>query len=280
MQDKTILITGGNDGIGRAAARELARRGAGLILACRSRERGQAAADEIRRQTGNERLRVVRCDLASFDSIREAAGEVAATQKHLDVLINNAGVFTSGLEKTEEGFEKQFGVNHLGHFLLTRLLLDRLQAAPAPRIVNVASLAHLRGDIDFDNLRGEKGADRYSAWGAYAQSKLANILFTRELARRYPGIDSNCLHPGTVSTQFGNKATNWYSSLLWTIIKPFMTSVDKGAATSVYLAAAPQVSGVSGAYFDEKQRQRNPSERARDDALAEKLWEVSEGFCG
>lgn len=280
MQDKIVLITGGNDGIGKATAEELARLGATLILACRSRERGEAAAAEIKKETGNERVSVIRCDLAGFDSIRRAAGEFATAHDHLDVLINNAGVFTSELQRTEEGFELQFGVNHLGHFLLTKLLLDRLKSALRPRVVNVSSNSHYGGDIDFHNLRGEKGDPAYSGRRAYAQSKLTNILFTREMARRHPQIDTNALHPGTVKTRLGNKASNWYVSLVWSLIKPFMISRERGAETSVYLASSPEIEGVSGQYFDEKQRRRTPSEKAQDDELARKLWIASEQFVG
>ncbi len=280
MQDKTVLITGGNAGIGKATAAELARLGAEVILACRSRERGEAAAEEIKKQTGNERLRVIRCDLASFDSIRRAAGEFATAHDQLDVLINNAGVFTTELKRTEEGFELQFGVNHLGHFLLTKLLLDRLKSALRPRVVNVSSASHYGADIDFNNLRGQKGSSAYSGRKAYGQSKLANILFTREMARRHPQVDINALHPGTVRTRFGNKDTKWYVSLVWTLIKPFMISTDKGAETSVYLASSPEIEGLSGQYFDDKQRRRSPSQRAQDDELARKLWMLSEQFVG
>lgn len=280
MSHPTTLITGGNDGIGRNTALALARRGAHLLLACRNPERGEAAAANIRQQTGNERIQVIPCDLADFGSIRQAAAAVQGGVDHLDVLINNAGVFTTDLQKTTEGFELQFGVNHLGHFLLTHLLLDLLQSAPAPRIVNVSSAAHYGGDIDFGNLRGERGAAAYSGWPAYQQSKLANVLFTRELARRYPGIHSNCLHPGMVRTRFANKDARWYVNLGWTLLKPFMRSVGQGAQTSVYLATSPEVAGISGAYFDQHQNQRRPSSRARDEGLAKKLWEMSEEAVG
>jgi NAD(P)-dependent dehydrogenase (short-subunit alcohol dehydrogenase family) len=280
MQDKIVLITGGNAGIGRATARRLSEMGAEVVLACRSRARGEAAAQDIMRKTGNNKVSVIHCDLASFDSIRRAAGVFAAKYDRLDVLINNAGVFTTDLKRTREGFELQFGVNHLGHFLLTKLLLDHLKFSLQPRIVNVSSADHYRGDIDFNNLRGQKGAASYSGFKAYCQSKLANVLFTRELARRHPQIDCNCLHPGMVRTRFINKDSKWYISLGWTLLKPFMASKENGAETSVYLATSPAIEGVSGEYFDQKQRRRNPSEKARDDKLARKLWTVSEQFAG
>ena len=280
MQDKIILITGGNAGIGKQTALQLSEKGAEVILACRSRARGEAAAQDIMRKTGNNKASVIHCDLASFNSIRRAAGVFVTKYDRLDVLINNAGVFTTDLKRTEEGFELQFGVNHLGHFLLTKALLDHLKSSLRPRVINVASAAHYRGDIDFNNLRGQKGVASYSGMQAYRQSKLANVLFTREMARRHSQIDCNCLHPGTVRTRFANKDSKWYVSLGWTLLKPFMVSKKKGAETSVYLASSPAIEGVSGEYFDDKQRRRNPSEKARDDELARKLWDVSEQFVG
>lgn len=280
MQDKTVLITGGNAGIGKSTAMQLSEMGAEVILACRSRARGEAAVQDIMRRTGNNKVSVIHCNLANFDSIRQAAGVYTTKYDRLDVLINNAGVFTTDLKRTEQGFELQFGVNHLGHFLLTKLLLPSLKSSLRPRVVNVSSNSHYRGDIDFNNLRGQKGAASYSGMQAYSQSKLANVLFTREMARRHPQIDCNALHPGTVRTRFANKDSKWYVSLGWTLLKPFMIPKKKGAETSVYLASSPAIEGVSGQYFDDKQRRRNPSEKAQNDDLARKLWNVSEQFVG
>lgn len=278
MQDKTVLITGGNAGIGKATVRKLANRGAEVVMACRDMEKAEAAAEEIIKHSGNGQVSVIHCDLSSFDSIRKAVGEFTAGHQQLDVLINNAGVVTSDLHRTEEGFELQFGVNHLGHFLLTKLLLNHLKKAAKPRVVTVASHSHYRGEIDFNNLRGQKGNASYHGMEAYGQSKLANVLFARELARRHPWLDSNSLHPGVVRTSLGNKATNWYYSLFWTLYKPFMINNEKGADTSFYLAASPEVEGVSGQYFDDKQRRKHPSRLAQDPELARRLWEVSEQY--
>ena len=280
QEQKTALITGGNDGIGRATATELAHRGTQVVLASRNQAKGQKAAEEIRQQTGNEQVAFLPCDLASFESVREAARLFKAQYGPLDVLINNAGAFTSQLELTQDGFERQFGVNHLGHFLLTRLLLDQLRQAPDPRVINVSSVAYLRGQIDFNNLRGEKGPKHYNGLKAYAQSKLANVLFTRELARRHPEINAYAVHPGPVRTRIGNKHSNWYASLFWHLLKVFMVSAEKGARTSVYLATSPEAEGASGQFFDDKQRQRKLSEAAKDEALARRLWEVSEEMVG
>ena len=172
----------------------------------------------------------------------------------------------------------QFGVNHLGHFLLTKLLLPQLLAAPAPRVLHVSSRGHFGGSIDWGNLRGERGQEAYQGLAAYAQSKLANVLFARELARRYPQISSNALHPGVVRTSIANKGGNFWISLGWTIGKLFMISEEKGAQTSIYLASSPEVADVSGQYFDENQAQRFPSRKAQDDSLAARLWELSEQF--
>ena len=276
QQPKTALITGGNDGIGKATATELARRGMRVIIACRNEEKARQAIRDIQQEGGERQAAFLPCDLASFGSIRETARLYQSQFGPLDVLINNAGIFTSQLEYTKEGFELQFGVNHLGHFLLTHLLMDSMKQAGAPRVVNVSSIAYLRGQIDFGNLRGEKGPGQYEGMKAYAQSKLANVLFTRELARRHPKINAYALHPGPVRTRIGNKHSNWFTSLGWHLLKIFMVSPKKGAKTSVYLATSPEVEGAGGQFFDDKQRQRTLSEAARDEGLGRRLWEASE----
>lgn len=281
MQErKTVLITGGNDGIGKATAVELARQGMQVALACRNEEKARQAVEEIQQSAGNEQITFLPCDLASFESIRQAAALFKSQYGRLDILINNAGIFTSRLAFTREGFEMQFGVNHLGHFLLTHLLLGQLRQAPGPRIINVSSVAYLRGQIDFGNLRGEKGPASYKGMKAYSQSKLANVLFTRELARRYPEIGCFALHPGPVRTSIGNKHANWYTSLGWRLLKVFMVSTERGAKTPVFLATSPDVRGASGQFFDDKQSRRNLSTGGQDEALAQRLWEVSMEMVG
>ncbi len=273
MKDKIVFITGGNAGIGKATAIALAKKGANVIIACRNLQKGEAALADIRKAAKTTLGDLIQCDLASFTSIQQAATTFLSKYNQLDVLINNAGLITKECKLTAEGFEYQFGINHLGHFLLTHLLLNKLQNTPQSRVVNVASIAHLKNTIDFDRLKGI--SEPYDGMKAYGQSKLANILFTREFAKRYPNIICNCLHPGVVGTSIGNKDMKWYISLIWSVMKPFLITPEKGAKTSIYLASSPEVSTVTGQYFDDKQKRRNPSKEAQDDALAEKLWDVS-----
>lgn len=276
MQQQTILITGGNDGIGRATAQVLLERGHRVIIAGRSKEKLAAAVATLRYRTNKEAIDWLYCDLANLGTVREAATAFTTQFGKLDVLINNAGVFTNELQYSDDGIELQFAVNHLGHFLLTKLLLPLLKAAPAGRIVNLASVAHFHGKLDFESLTGEDGPECYNGLEAYARSKLANVLFTRELARRYPEIESNCLHPGVIRTRIANKETRWFISLFWNLYKPFMRSTRCGARTPLYLAMSPEVRNVTGRYFDERQCCRKPSVLARDPELAHELWEWSD----
>lgn len=275
MQDKIVFITGGSDGIGRAAALELAHRGMKVVIACRSTSGGKAVCHRIRKLSHNPEVHHIPMDLARKDSVHEAARQFNNRFGRLDILINNAGVYSSQLRLTDDGYEWHFGINHLGHFLLTHLLKDKLLAAPAPRVVNVSSVAQCHGKIDFENLRGEKGPASYSGIEAYAQSKLAVMLFTRELARREKRIITNALHPGVVRTRFGNKYSNWKLSLFWTFWKPFMCAPLRGAQTHLYLATDPDVANVSGAFFDEHQRQRELKGAAKNDLLARRMWKES-----
>lgn len=270
-----ILITGGNAGIGKATAIGLAKKGAKVIIACRNEAKAKQAVLDIKKAAGSESVDYLICDLSDFDSIKSCAENYLNKYGQIDVLVNNAGLFTSDLQLTKQGFELQFGVNHLGHFLLTHFLLDALQKSPAPRIVNVSSAAHYSGKINIQTFRGEIGAKRYKGMPAYAQSKLANVLFTKELARRYPSICSHALHPGVVSTEIAQKDTNWFASKIWGLFRPVMLSTEKGAKTSVYLASSPDVLKVNGKYF-EKSKEKEPAPLAKDEALAKQLWEVSE----
>jgi NAD(P)-dependent dehydrogenase (short-subunit alcohol dehydrogenase family) len=273
-QLKHVLITGANEGIGKATAMALAKKGFAVIMACRNMEKAEAALAEIKNGSGNSNIELLPLDLSDLNSVQKAARLYRERYTRLDVLLNNAGIITSVLEKTAQGFERQFGVNHLGHYLLTRLLLDMVQAAPEPRIVNVSSHLHYRRKLDFGTLRGEN-ADSYDGINAYGQSKLANILFTRELARRYPGIACNALHPGVVRTRFGNKPGSFYSPF-WTLFKPFLVTVEKGARTSVLLASDASVAGVTGKYFWPRMGARYPSRTAQNPELALQLWDWSE----
>lgn len=275
LKGKIILITGGNAGIGKMTAIALANKGANVVLACRNEEKGTQAVEDIKEKTDNQNIHFIQCDLASLESVKNCAEEFKIRFDRLDVLINNAGLILFQLEKTKEGFEKQFGVNHLGHFYLTHLLMDRLKTSPEPRVVNVSSKSHYRGKIRFEFLKGEIDSSKYNGMVAYSQSKLANVLFTKELSKRHPEITTHSLHPGVVKTNIGNKNNKSWISLVWTLMKPFMISEAKGAKTSVYLATSPEALTTSGKYW-ENQKEVNPSDLALDEALAKRLWEYSE----
>ena len=274
MRGKTILITGGNSGIGKATAIQLAQMGASVCITSRNEQKAEKAVAEIIKKSGNQDISYLIGDLSSFSSIHNLADQFLSKNRQLDVLVNNAGLFLGELKHTKEGYEMQFGVNHLGHFLLSKLVLPALEKAQYPRLVNVSSIAYMHGEIDFDNLRGEKGD--YSPIKAYARSKLANVLFTREFAKRHPEVSANCLHPGVVRTPLANKDTKWYISLFWTMYKPFMCTPEKGAKTSVYLATSERLNGVTGQFFDEKQCRRNLVSRGRDTNVSARLWAYSE----
>ncbi|XP_075707042.1 retinol dehydrogenase 14 [Rhinoderma darwinii] len=281
MRGKTVIITGANCGIGRATAAELLRQQARVILACRDPERAEEAARELREETGDSGEIVVKqLDLSSLKSVRRFCQEVLREEPALDVLINNAGVFQCPYMKTEDGFEMQFGVNHLGHFLLTHLLLGLMKSSAPSRIVVVSSKLYKYGEINFDDLNSERS---YSRSFAYSRSKLANILFTRELARRLEGtgVTVNVLHPGIVRTNLGRHIN------IPVLVKPlfnvvswaFFKSPVEGAQTSVFLASSPEVEGVSGKYFgDCKEEDLLP--KAMDDLVARKLWDISEVLVG
>ncbi|HST19974.1 MAG TPA: SDR family oxidoreductase [Blastocatellia bacterium] len=274
MAGKVAMVTGANSGIGLVTARELADRGATVVIVCRDRERGEAALTEIKARNGNNAVELMLCDLASQKSIREFAEEFKRTHDRLDVLVNNAGVYIRNRALVEGNLETTFAVNHLAYFLLTNLLLDVITRSASARIVNVASGAHTYGRIDFDNLQGEKN---YKGVRAYANSKLANILFTYELARRLSStrVTANCLHPGAVATSIFRALPKFVEA----IIKLVTLSPEKGAETSIYLASSPDVDGVTGKYFVKKTETRSSPESYNEDT-ARKLWTVSAQLTG
>ena len=269
MEDRVFLVTGANSGIGKATALGLARLGGTIVLACRSATRGEAARQDIVRDSGNSKVYLEIVDLASEDSTRSFAEEFKRKYPRLDVLINNAGVYTPHRELTPDGLERTFEVNYLSGFLLTHLLLDLLKKSAPSRIVNVSSSAHLGGTIHFDDLQGEQ---RYGGFGAYGQSKLAQILFTQELARRLQGtgVTVNACHPGVIRTNLGMGGT----SAVVRFVRMFFKSPEKGAQTPIYLSVSPEVAGVTGKYFANK-RLREPSRAAQDPDVARRLFDVS-----
>jgi NAD(P)-dependent dehydrogenase (short-subunit alcohol dehydrogenase family) len=274
---KTVMITGATAGIGRVTARELARMGANLVLVCRNRARGEETVREIRAAAGNEEVELMIADLASRAEIRRLAEGFLATRRPLHVLVNNAGIFNLRRETTADGIEAVFAVNHLAYFLLTSLLLDRLRESAPARIVNVASDAHHWGTIDFADLQAER---RYRSMGVYGRSKLANILFTYELAKRLEGsgVTVNCLHPGAVGTQLGSN-NGWIARVLLPLLRPLMRTPEHGAETSIHLASSPEVEGVSGRYFVDR-REKRSSPESYDAEVARRLWETSERMTG
>lgn len=268
-----VLVTGANRGIGRATTEELARRGARVLMVCRNRERGEEALETIAREADARRLELLRCDLSVMSEVHDLVSRVEAGYPRLDVLVNNAGVYSDERRTTPDGLELQFAVNHMAPFLLTNLLRTTLESSAPSRVVIVSSDAHRRARLDFDDLQLETG---YTGWKAYCRSKLANVLFTRELARRWEGtgVTANCLHPGTVSTRLLEEAFG-----LARFARPLLKSPEEGARTPVYLAVSPEVEGVTGKYFRDCEPVE-PSPAARDSGAARRLWEVSARLAG
>jgi NAD(P)-dependent dehydrogenase (short-subunit alcohol dehydrogenase family) len=273
MQGRICLVTGGSTGIGKVTALELARRGAQVTIVSRDKARGEAALADIRQQSGNQQVELILADLSSMKEVRRVAARFLATHDRLHVLVNNAGVILTDRVVTEDNLEATFAINHLAYFLLTELLQDLLIRSAPARIINVASGAHLRGHINFDDLQAEKS---YSGLRVYCNSKLANLLFTQELARRLDGthVTANSVHPGPVATSWGTNTSGWFK---WghSLFRPFMITPEKGAETSVYLATSSDVAKVSGQYFAKMKRTR-ASKEANDPAIAKRLWKVSE----
>jgi len=281
MTGKTVIVTGGNSGIGKATAVALARMGARVIITARDRTRGNQAAEEIRLASGSDQVELAVFDLGDLASVRAGAADLLDRCLRIDVLINNAGLVLTDRAETVDGYEATFAVNHLGPFLLTELLTDRLVASAPSRVVNVASTAHrsARHGLDFEDLQSRQG---YRGMQVYGSSKLANILFTTELAGRLSGkgVTANSVHPGTVATGYGRDGdTRGLLAFGLKVIKPFILTPEKGARTSVYLASSDDVAGVTGKYFV-KGKARKPSAAAQDEAAARRLWTVSEELVG
>jgi len=273
VDSKTVLITGGNNGIGKATAKALCENGANVVIACRNKDKANIAQQEINAICGNP-PKIMYLDLADMLSIYQFAQDFTQAESRLDVLINNAGMIAYRKGLTRDGFESQFGVNHLGHFLLTYLLMDLLKESAPARVITVSSMAHMTAKIDFNSLYAEKF---YHPFRAYAQSKLANILFTRELAKtlKDTGVSAFCLHPGGVNTGLFGK-TPW---LLGPLARRVLRSPEAGATTTLYLATKQGIEDYSGEYFrNRKVAWTSPA--ARNPTTARKLWETSMEMCG
>ena len=277
LAGRTVLVTGATGGIGRATAMGLAAMGANLAITGRDRARTEGAAREIR-AAGGRQVDLFVADLSSQSEVRRLANEMLQTYPRVDVLVNNVGGYWNTRHVTADGLEHTFALNHLAPFLLTNLLLDRLKQSARARVVTVASNAHATGQIDFDDLQGERS---YSGSRAYNQSKLANILFTYELARRLQAsaVTANALHPGVVNTSFGAEDPGGVQRLIIPFARPFMKTPSQGAATSIHLASAPDLELVTGRYFANSKPKRS-SKRSYDEAAAARLWQVSADLVG
>src|ERR1700687_734889 len=278
LEGKTILTAGGTAGSGMESAVDLAGAGAQVVVTCRERGKGDLALQEIRRRSGSTKVDLLVGNFESQESTRELAAEFLAKYPKLHVLVNTAGTASVKRELTEDGIEKTFAVNHLAPFLLTNLLLDLLKRSAPAKVINVASIEHRQGTVPFDNLQFEKGG--YGVVRAYARSQLANVLFTMELPRRLAGagVTANCLHPGAVATNIWSHGPG-YVRLVLPVAKLFMLSAEKGADTIVYLAANPEVEGLTGGYY-ERNRKVTPSPLARDHAIPKRLWDRSAALVG
>lgn len=271
--NKIILVTGGTSGIGKETVRELAAKGANVVFTARDARKGEEVKREIIRETGNTTVDYLLCDLASFASIRECTKRYEERWERLDVLINNAGVLPQERQQSSDGIELNFAVNFLAPFLLTNLLLPLLRQSAPSRIINVSSSLHTEGKIDFNDLESKKHFDKYKA---YAQSKLALILFTKKLAKDLEGssVTANALHPGIIGTEITMQNVRTMNPLAAFIFKRTLISVSKGAETSVYLATSSDVENVSGEYFDKKKAVKS-APQSYDVVVAEKLWTIA-----
>lgn len=275
MEKKIALVTGANSGMGMASARMLARKGYFVLMLVRSEKRGNEAFNMLNEEQPGC-FQLILCDLSDLQSVRRAAASIGETYEKIDVMLNNAGVITTQRELTKEGLEMQFGVNHVGHFLLTMLLLQKLQKGS--RVIQVASGAHKWGDIYFEDLSLEKS---FRPFKAYGQSKLANVLFAKELSKKLApyGITVNSCHPGAVATNMGVNRETGFGRGITKLLKPFFRSPEEGASTAVYLATDPSVEGITGEYFYNGQPAK-VSRKARDEELSQKLFQWTEDFTG
>jgi NAD(P)-dependent dehydrogenase (short-subunit alcohol dehydrogenase family) len=270
MEGKICMITGANSGIGKATAMGLAKMNATVVIVCRNKERGEPALKEIIEKTGNNKVDLFLCNLSSLESIRNLATEFKNKYQNLHVLINNAGVMLSKRVSSVDGFEMNFAVNHLAPFLLTNLLLDILKKSAPSRIINVASAAHKYGTVDFEDLQGEHKKHRFM--GLYGDSKLTLMLTSYEFSRKLEGtgVTLNTVHPGVVNTNLGIDRTKPKKG----IVRRFFKKPEKGAETSIYLASSPEVEGITGKYFINKQEQKS-SEDSYNETFAKKVWDIS-----
>jgi len=280
MQNKICLVTGANSGIGKETALALAEKGATVVMICRDQARGEAARQEIIEQSGNNAVDLLIADMSSQQSIRQVAAKFQQKYDALHVLVNNAGAAFRGRQESVDGVELTFALNHLGYFLLTDLLLETIKVSAPARIVNVASDAHKGANFDLDDVQLTK---KYALFKAYANSKLANVLFSNELDRRLnatedSGVTVNALHPGVVRTNIWGGMIPLLGPIIRFIGRFVMRTPEEGATTSIYLASSPEVDGVSGKYFVDC-AEKYPSRLAQDEDAARKLWEVSEGLC-
>jgi NAD(P)-dependent dehydrogenase (short-subunit alcohol dehydrogenase family) len=276
MGGKVTLVTGGTSGIGKATAMALSAMGSDVVVVGRDRERGERAAAEIRAQTGG-RVDLALADLSSQAEVRAFAEEFERRYDRLDVLVNNAGLVQSTRTETADGLESTFAINHLAPFLLTNLLLGMLQQSVPSRVVTVSSEAERWGNIDFDDLQSKKN---YRGFPVYGMTKLANIMFTYELAERLKGtgVTATCMHPGAVNTRFGTN-NRGPMTILFRAFKPFMRTPEQGADTVIWLAYSPDVEGVSGRYYSDR-KPIEPKKIANDPAARRRLWEESERLTG
>ncbi|WP_280771443.1 SDR family oxidoreductase [Salipaludibacillus daqingensis] len=279
IKKQTIaLVTGANSGMGKATAFALANQDSQVIMLCRNEVKGKQAQEEIVNKTGNTKVDLLLCDFADLTDVRRFASHFNKTYGQLNVLVNNAAIISTKRQESKQGYELQFAVNHLAPFLLTNLLMDKLIGGAPARIVNVSSGAYKFGRLHFDDLQSEK---KYRTFKAYAQTKLANILFTYELSRRFQErhVTANCLHPGAVSTNLGIDRDTGFGKTIVKLLKPFFKTPEEGSQTAVYLATSAEIEDVTGKYFENKKEVKT-KDITHNEKLSSRLWSVSEELVG